>query len=112
MRPERAVPVDCGRDGSVAHLVERDSFVGVVLTDVGVEGDGEVGVAVDERGERTTGPDGGELVVVTDEHQAGVGMLDGEREAGEVRVVGHAGLVNDDDGARVEGLVAVVESPQ
>ena len=112
MRPVVAYQSIAAATDPSSKFGKRGPFGGVVLSDVVVEGDGEVGVAVDERGERSAGSDGGELVVVTDEHQAGVGVLDGEGEAGEVGVVGHAGLVDDDDGARVEGVVAVVESPQ
>ncbi len=69
-------------------------------------------MAVDERSERTAGSDGGELVMITDEHERRVRLVDGEGQAGEVGVVGHAGLVDDHDGARVEGHLAVVESPE
>ena len=99
----RRVPVDRRGDGPVAKFGERVAFAGIVLSDVVVEGDGELGVAVDERGERTAGSDGGELVVVTDEHERRVGVLDGERKAGEVGVVGHAGLVDDHDGVAGRG---------
>ena len=67
-----------------------------------VECDGEVGAALEEGGEGAAGADGGELAVIADEHQRRAGAFDGEDEAGEVGVVGHAGLVDDDDGAGVE----------
>jgi hypothetical protein len=83
-----------------------------VLADVGVEPDDEVGPTVEQRGEGTAGADGGELPGVADKHQRGAGALDREHEPGEVGVVGHAGLVDHDDGALVEDDLAVVAVPQ
>ncbi len=67
-----------------------------------VEGDHHLGPPLQQGGEGAAGTDGGELPVIADQDELRVRPFDGQDEAGQVGVVGHAGFVDDHDGAVVE----------
>ncbi len=105
------VPGDGLADVPVAQRLEGLALARVVLAAVlGQVVDG-VGVARHQGTQRAARADRAELAVVADEHQLGPGQLDVGGQAGQVDVVGHAHLVQDDDGLFGEGQLAVVEPP-
>ena len=52
--------------------------------------------------EQASGPDGGELVVVSHQHELGPGALDDAGEGGQVRGARHRGFIEHRDGAARE----------
>jgi hypothetical protein len=71
----------------------------------------DVGLASDRGCERPAGADCPELVAVADEHQFGACGLTAGGQGDQVRVLGHADLVEDDHAALVEGQPVVVQPP-
>jgi hypothetical protein len=69
-------------------------------------------VPIEDGVDGATGSDGGQLALVADEHEFGVGSLDPDGEPQQVSISGHGGLVEHDHGLLVENLLAVVEPPE
>jgi len=97
------VPVDGLVDVPVAELAQGAALGGVVLADVAVEGGEDLGAARQEAGEGAAGSDGGELAGVADEDELRPCSLDVGHDPVKVVIGGHGGLVEDHDGAVVEG---------
>jgi hypothetical protein len=106
------VPADGEAGVAVAEVGEGSALVRVVLAEVLVEADNGAGVADEDGVEGTAGSDGAELVGVADEDGLGAGGVDGDEQPLEVGVGGHAGFVENDQGAGVEPDALPVELPQ
>ena len=71
-----------------------------------------LGVTFPDGVDGTAWTDGGQLPLITDQHELRTGPFDPHGEAQQVRIRGHGGLVKDHHRAVVEGVVVVVEAPQ
>ncbi len=98
-------------DAAGAQLGERPAFVGVVLADVDGELPHPLGMAGQQGAQPAAGPHGAQLAVVADDDHLGLGPRRDGEEAGEVGVVGHAGLVEDEDVAGGEADPVMGEPP-
>lgn len=87
-------------DSAVAEVDERLAFVVGALAAIGGEGDGVEPVG--EGSEESAGIDLGELAVVVDGDDLGVGSVGLSNEAGELAGADHGGFVDDEHGAVVE----------
>ena len=105
------VPGDSLGDVAGPEFGKGLSFSGVFLTHVLVEDVDLAGVAVEQCPQGSAGTHRSQLAVVADEDDLGPGDLAGGEEAKQGRVVGHPGLVEDDDTPARQVQGAVVKAP-
>ncbi len=106
-----SVPGDGLADAAGSELFEGGALGRVSLADVLVQDVNGGPVAPDEGFEPAASFDGVELVVVADDDGPGAGNVDGGKELQDRLVVGHAGFVDQQDGAVVKGELLVLEPP-
>jgi hypothetical protein len=108
--PVSGVEADGGLWVAVPEVIECNPFGGVALTQVLAEGGDDLGVPLQHRVERASGPDRAQLAGIADDYKLAAGSFNAEHEPGQVGIGCHAGLIQHHDRPPVQGELPVVEA--
>jgi hypothetical protein len=110
--PLTVVPSDRLPHFAVAEFSESLAFGRVVLAAVLGQLVDDIGVAADQRSQRSAGADRTELVVVAHEHELGARGLHPGGQSDQVGVLGHPRLIENHNRLVVESDSVVIQPPQ